>query len=72
MSMGLISSGSWLASRAAGAWAQGDFNYDGRVDLGNDLPLFLRGYLSRGNSPNDLVAIVNGNPQLSGTQRCRF
>ncbi len=31
-----------LVASSASSWTQGDYTYDGRVDLGNDFNLFLR------------------------------
>jgi fibronectin-binding autotransporter adhesin len=49
-------------------WLQGDYTYDGVVDLGNDFALFLENYLGDGNSPAELGAIVEAS-SLSATQK---
>jgi fibronectin-binding autotransporter adhesin len=50
-------------------WAQGDFTYDGKVDLGNDFQLFLIGYLSQNGSLGALADVVNADSQLSVAQK---
>ncbi len=50
-------------------WAQGDYTYDGKVDLGNDFNLFLRSYLHNGGPLGDLAPIVAGDDQLSASQK---
>jgi len=49
-------------------WFQGDYTYDGAVDLGNDFNLFLRAYLSQGGSMAGLVDVIEGS-SLSGSQK---
>ncbi len=48
--------GRFLDGLATGGstWGQGDFSYDGTVDLGNDFTLFLAGYLTTGGALGDL------------------
>ncbi len=58
---GLVANGS--------TWAQGDYTYDGHVDLGNDFILFLENYLAGGGQLGDLGPIVRDEPGLSNTQR---
>jgi autotransporter-associated beta strand protein len=50
-------------------WTQGDFTYDGKVDLGNDFELFLIGYLSQGGALGDLAPLVSADTALSGAQK---
>jgi fibronectin-binding autotransporter adhesin len=50
-------------------WAQGDFTYDGHVDLGNDYNLFLAGYLQSGGQLGALADVVDGDSQLTVTQK---
>ncbi len=50
-------------------WAQGDFSFDGTVDLGNDFNLFLGGYLANGGQLGALADAIIDNPQLSGAQK---
>jgi fibronectin-binding autotransporter adhesin len=57
---------------SGGSWAQGDYTYDGRVDLGNDFNLFLINYLRGGNSLGDLAAIVQSDSALSITQKAQL
>jgi autotransporter-associated beta strand protein len=58
-----------LVSTNASSWSQGDYTYDGRVDLGNDFNLFLAGYLAQGNALGDLAPIVLADAELSNSQR---
>ncbi len=53
-------------------WAQGDFTYDDKVDLGNDFNLFLGGYLNSGAALGDLAPIIVADNQLSGTQKAQL
>jgi hypothetical protein len=57
-----------LVATSASAWSQGDFTYDGKVDLGNDFNLFLVSYLKQGGSLGDLQQAVAASPELSGAQ----
>jgi hypothetical protein len=57
-----------FASGSAGSWAQGDYTYDGNVDLGNDFNLFLSTYLRQGNSLGDLQGAIEAEP-LAPSQR---
>jgi fibronectin-binding autotransporter adhesin len=50
-------------------WAQGDYTYDGKVDLGNDFNLFLRAYLQNGGALGDLAPLVLADGQLTSAQR---
>jgi fibronectin-binding autotransporter adhesin len=50
-------------------WAQGDYTYDGRVDLGNDFNLFLTGYLAQGGALGNLAGVIANNTQLSASQK---
>ncbi len=61
-----------LVDANAGSWTQGDYTYDGRVDLGNDFNLFLVGYLNQGNALGDLAPIVAGDSNLSANQKARL
>jgi hypothetical protein len=56
----------------AGSWAQGDYTYDGKVDLGNDFTLFLGNYLSQGGALLDLAPIVDSDEQLSTSQKAQL
>ncbi len=58
-----------LVATNANSWTQGDYTYDGHVDLGNDFNLFLINYLSQGNALGDLAPIVAGDSNLSSSQR---
>ncbi len=58
---GLVAGGS--------TWAQGDYTYDGHVDLGNDFILFLGNYLAGGGQLGDLRPIVQNEVGLSAAQR---
>jgi hypothetical protein len=61
-----------FAATSASSWAQGDYTYDGRVDLGNDFNLFLINYLRGGNSLGDLAPIVQSDAALSITQKAQL
>jgi hypothetical protein len=61
---GLAASGS--------SWSSGDYTYDGKVDLGNDFNLFLRGYLSQGNSLGELGPVVMADSALSQGQKAQL
>ncbi len=54
------------------SWSQGDYTYDGVVDLGNDVTLFLENYLSLGGSQGALAAIVEGDTNLSSVQKAQL
>jgi fibronectin-binding autotransporter adhesin len=56
----------------AGTWQQGDFTYDGKVDLGNDFNLFLIGYLARGGALGDLAPIISNDSALSVSQKSQL
>ncbi len=58
---GLVGNGS--------SWIQGDFTYDGKVDLGNDFNLFLRNYLAQGGALGDLTPMVMENDALTASQK---
>jgi hypothetical protein len=64
----------YLDGLAAGGstWGQGDFTYDGRVDIGNDFNLFLVGYLKQGGALGDLAPIVGGDTALSTAQKAQL
>jgi autotransporter-associated beta strand protein len=61
-----------LATTNASSWAQGDYAYDGKVDLGNDFNLFLRDYLSQGGALGDLAPIIQNDSGLSVAQRVQL
>ncbi len=42
-------------------WSQGDYTYDGKIDLGNDFNLFLAGYLSQGGTLGNLSSVIENN-----------
>jgi fibronectin-binding autotransporter adhesin len=50
-------------------WTQGDYTYDGKVDLGNDFNLFLASFLKQGGALGDLAPLVAADTQLSDSQR---
>jgi autotransporter-associated beta strand protein len=50
-------------------WGQGDFTYDGKVDLGNDFNLFLAGYLANGGALGELAPVIEANASLSSSQK---
>jgi hypothetical protein len=54
------------------SWENGDFTYDGKVDLGNDFNLFLVGYLAQGNALGDLVPIIVADAQLSSSEKAQM
>ncbi len=51
-----------LAATNASSWSQGDYTYDGRVDLGNDFSLFLFNYLRQGGALGDLEPAIEAAP----------
>jgi autotransporter-associated beta strand protein len=55
-------------ANAGSTWFQGDYTYDGKVDLGNDFNLFLRAYLNTGGSLGALVDVVQTS-SLSNVQK---
>jgi GH35 family endo-1,4-beta-xylanase len=62
-----------LATADAGSWSQGDFTYDGKVDLGNDSNLFLRGFfISQGGLQGDLAPIIQSDTLLSTSQKSQL
>jgi fibronectin-binding autotransporter adhesin len=63
--------GRFLDGLATGGttWSQGDYTYDGKVDLGNDFNLFLLSYLKQGGALGDLAPIIAGDNQLSASQK---
>ncbi len=61
-----------LVATNAGSWSQGDYTYDGKVDLGNDFDLFLVGFLHNGGVLGDLAPIVVADTQLSASQRAQL
>jgi hypothetical protein len=50
-------------------WSQGDFTYDGKVDLGNDFDLFLTSYLANGSALGDLAPIILNDADLTSAQK---
>jgi hypothetical protein len=58
-----------IAGVNGSSWAQGDYIYDGTVDIGNDFNLFLVNYLASGGSLGQLAPIVLGDGDLSGAQK---
>jgi fibronectin-binding autotransporter adhesin len=66
--------GNFLDGLAGGGntWAQGDFTYDDKIDLGNDFNLFLAGYLHGGAALGDLAPIIAGDTNLSSTQKAQL
>jgi hypothetical protein len=54
------------------SWSQGDYTYDGTVDLGNDVTLFLENYLNLGGGQGALAAIVEGDTNLSSAQKAQL
>ncbi len=50
-------------------WSQGDYTYDGHVDLGNDFDLFLTGFLGQGGSLGSLEGVVADSSGLTVSQR---
>jgi autotransporter-associated beta strand protein len=60
-----------FVNSSANSWSQGDFTYDGKVDLGNDFSLFLSSYLEAGGSLGDLAAALQTSP-LSAAQKAAF
>jgi hypothetical protein len=58
-----------LVATSGSSWSQGDYTYDGRVDLGNDFNLFLRSYLTQGGALGDLAPMIVAADQLSAAQK---
>jgi hypothetical protein len=58
-----------FVATSASSWAQGDYTYDGTVDLGNDFNLFLNSYLTQGGALGDLAPIILSQNDLSSTQK---
>jgi hypothetical protein len=54
------------------SWAQGDYTYDGKVDIGNDFNLFLVSYLKQGAPLGDLSGIVAADAELSSSQKSQL
>ncbi len=52
-------------------WSQGDFTYDGKVDLGNDFTLFLENYLHQGGVLGNLAAPIEDS-SLSSAQKAQL
>jgi hypothetical protein len=50
-------------------WFQGDFTYDGTVDLGNDFSLLLNAYLDQGGTLGSVAGEIQAAPALSSAQR---
>jgi hypothetical protein len=50
-------------------WFQGDYTYDGKVDLGNDFDLFLSSYRNQNGSLGALDDVIEASPALSISQR---
>jgi hypothetical protein len=50
-------------------WSQGDYTYDGKVDIGNDFNLFLISYLKQGGALGHLAPIVLLDSALSTSQK---
>jgi fibronectin-binding autotransporter adhesin len=61
-----------LVAASGSSWSSGDYTYDGKVDLGNDFNLFLRGYLSQGNSLGELGPVVMADSALSQGQKAQL
>jgi fibronectin-binding autotransporter adhesin len=53
-------------------WSQGDYTYDGKVDLGNDFNLFLTSYLSKGGALGDLSSVIENNTEISVSQKAQL
>jgi hypothetical protein len=58
-----------LAGTNASSWSQGDYTYDGQVDLGNDFNLFLIGYLMQGGALGELAPVILADGQLTNIQK---
>jgi autotransporter-associated beta strand protein len=60
-----------LVAPSATSWTQGDYTYDGRVDLGNDFNLFLTGYLNQGGALGELAPLISES-NLSAAQKAQL
>ncbi len=58
-----------LVATSGSSWSQGDYTYDGHVDLGNDFTLFLASYLRQGNALGDLAPLILADSQLTNIQK---
>jgi hypothetical protein len=61
-----------LVATSGSSWSQGDYTYDGHVDLGNDFNLFLVSYLMQGGALGDLAPIILNDSELSTSQRAQL
>jgi hypothetical protein len=61
-----------LVAASGSSWSQGDYTYDGKVDLGNDFDLFLVGYLTNGGALGALAGAIVGDAQLSVSQKAQL
>jgi hypothetical protein len=53
------------------SWVQGDYTYDGKVDIGNDFNLFLISFLKQGGALGDLTDAVQSS-SLSASQKAEL
>jgi autotransporter-associated beta strand protein/predicted outer membrane repeat protein len=58
-----------FAATSGSSWSQGDYSYDGKVDLGNDFNLFLSGYLSQNGALGDLIPAIVSDSALTSAQK---
>jgi fibronectin-binding autotransporter adhesin len=61
-----------LVAASGSSWSQGDYTYDGKVDLGNDFNLFLRTYLAQGGALGDLAPTLQNDAELSVAQKSQL
>jgi autotransporter-associated beta strand protein len=61
-----------LVATSGSSWSQGDYTYDGKVDIGNDFNLFLVSYLKQSGALGDLAPIVEADDQLTTTQKSQL
>jgi autotransporter-associated beta strand protein len=60
-----------LVTPGASLWSQGDYSYDGHVDLGNDFSLFLTSYLAQGGALGELAPLISES-SMSATQKAEL
>jgi fibronectin-binding autotransporter adhesin len=58
-----------LVAASGSSWSQGDYTYDGKVDIGNDFNLFLLSYLKQGGALGELAPLVSADTALSTSQK---